>query len=459
MDGSIRFSTKLDNTQLYKDAEKLKKDKRLDISDNIKKVDDRISALSKRITKMFASVLIFRALTEAIQTFKDMLESATEQDTELQNQLAYLKQQLYTIAQFVIELAIPILKQIIPVISELAKKTLEFLSAFTGKKVSDIKKTAQATAELAKQNNKAMASFDEIHQLNKNQTEDFQQIFEMEEQSSELLNIFKQFEDEIMFIGTALGLWSISNKFLGGLNKVSLAIAGITAGVIVFWELAKEFGLDGKLKDDISELTTDFNNLIQAFKDGDEEAKKISFGNMVEDFGKTMSDILEVVNQTFNAIFGDDNAIIKGIEEVFSDGLGAVGAMIRGDVSIEDGFKYLFAKLLKFLVSQLQMIVDLFVGKYSLFALFDKLGINKAIFGVDLAWNVDDIFEQLYNITDAIADRIAPETSSYLNKTSGAESNSTTAVNVTLQLDKEVLGKTTFDLVTARGAQVGEALR
>lgn len=167
----------------------------------------------------------------------------------LKNSMAQLGGSIVSAFAPLLESLIPIFTKIIDFANRVAVAISKMIAVITGKnKISKAIKAQKDYTNAVNGSSKALASFDEINQLNNKDQDSLS--FEEEEMDTSEVEKFKAILETILplvtGIGSALLLWKFKDLFGLGTQDIigiSLIIAGITEAVIGLWD-ALNNGLD-----------------------------------------------------------------------------------------------------------------------------------------------------------------------------------------------------------------------
>ena len=252
------------------------------IHDGTRKSNGLLSTLGSRLKGIALSLLIFNwitkgfnamvsAMKEGFQNLAKYSNDYNESMSALKSQTAQLKNGLAAAFEPIVNMAIPYLTQLISWLNKAVDAIGQFLAAIQGKttytrakkQVIDYAKSLDTATKSAK---RALASFDELNVLSKNESADSNggaisgadafeeaeinpEIYTMLEKAKKLLEIIKPL---IIVIWIALLAWNIA-KFLKDLGSLAgnlknaygiiLLIAGLALSVYEFLKMWKN-GVD-----------------------------------------------------------------------------------------------------------------------------------------------------------------------------------------------------------------------
>lgn len=135
-------------------------------TDNVKKTDNAFKKLSKRLTNLAKSVLIFGVISKALRALMSTIGDRIRKDKSLSKYLAEIKGNLAVIGETLLNTAKPIIEWILQKVAILTQLIAVVLARVMHKNVNEMAKFAKQSQKASKEAKKTLASWDTLQQIN-----------------------------------------------------------------------------------------------------------------------------------------------------------------------------------------------------------------------------------------------------------------------------------------------------
>lgn len=217
----------------------------------IEKANARMAKLSKRVTELIKSALLFSVITKALTEFKDWAKNVVLANDEARESFAKLKGALLTLVQPLVDVLIPAFITFANVLTRIVSVAAQIVSLLFGKTAKQSSNAAEALYEqtqaiegvgaAASQAEKSLASFDEVNQLSGDSTgggssgeTNLKPDFNLPELTELSEDRLQNILGAVVMIGAAIAAWKLSDNFTGGLKTFAgLAVAALGAITLI----------------------------------------------------------------------------------------------------------------------------------------------------------------------------------------------------------------------------------
>lgn len=135
-------------------------------TDNVKKTDNAFKKLTKRLTDLAKSVLIFGVISKALRALLSTIGDRIRKDKSLSKYLADIKGNLAVIGETLLNTAKPIIEWILQKVAILTQLIAVVLARVMHKNVNEMAKFAKQSQKASKEAKNALASWDTLQQIN-----------------------------------------------------------------------------------------------------------------------------------------------------------------------------------------------------------------------------------------------------------------------------------------------------
>lgn len=135
-------------------------------TDNVKKTDNAFKKLTKRLTNLAKSVLIFGVISKALRALMSTIGDRIRKDKSLSKYLAEIKGNLAVIGETLLNTAKPIIEWILQKVTILTQLIAVVLARVMHKNVNEMAKFAKQSQKASKEAKKTLASWDTLQQIN-----------------------------------------------------------------------------------------------------------------------------------------------------------------------------------------------------------------------------------------------------------------------------------------------------